>query len=52
LIGSAVFEVDRRSIVVAALASLAADGVIARKVVANAVEHYRVDSSTLSPWTV
>jgi pyruvate dehydrogenase E1 component len=48
----AFFEVDRRSIVIAALASLAADGAIARKVVANAVQHYRVNGSTLSPWTV
>ena len=48
----AFFEADRGSIVIAALASLAADGVIAREVVANAVERYRLNSSAPPSWTV
>ncbi len=48
----AFFEVDRCSIVIAALASLAADGVMTREAVADAIERYHVNSSTLPPWTL
>ena len=48
----AFFEVDRCSIVIAALASLATEGLIAREVVANAIERYGVNSSTPPPWTL
>ena len=48
----AFFEVDRSSIVIAALASLAKEGAIARQVVANAIERYGVNSSAPPPWTI
>jgi pyruvate dehydrogenase E1 component len=48
----AFFEVDRHSIVIAALASLATDGVIAREVVADAIKRSGVNSSAPPPWTV
>ena len=48
----AFFEVDRRSVVIAALASLAAEGLIAREVVSDAIERYGVNSSAPPPWTI
>ena len=48
----AFFEVDRCSVVIAALASLATGGLIAREVVANAIERYGVNSSAPPPWTI
>jgi pyruvate dehydrogenase E1 component len=48
----AFFEVDRRSVVIAALASLATEGLIAREVVSNAIERYGVNSSAPPPWTI
>ncbi len=48
----AFFEVDRSSIVIAALASLAKEGLIAREVAANAIERYSVSPSAPPPWTV
>ncbi len=41
----AFFEIDRCSVVIAALASLTKEGLIAREVVANAIERYGVNSS-------
>ena len=48
----AFFEIDRCSVVIAALASLAKEGLIAREVVANAIERYGVNSSAPPPWTI
>ena len=48
----AFFEVDRCSIVIAALTSLAADGAIARELAASAVQRYRVDGSAPPPWAI
>ena len=48
----AFFEIDRRSVVIAALASLATEGLIAREVVSNAIERYGVNSSAPPPWTI
>ena len=48
----AFFEIDRCSIVIAALASLAEESAIAREVVANAIERYGVNSSAPPPWTI
>jgi pyruvate dehydrogenase E1 component len=48
----AFFEVDRRSIVIAALASLARDGVVGRDVVADAIGRYGVNDSGPAPWTI
>ena len=48
----AFFEIDRCSVVIAALASLATEGLIAREVVANAIERYGVNSSAPPPWTM
>jgi pyruvate dehydrogenase E1 component len=48
----AFFEVDRRSVVIAALASLATEGLVAREVVSNAIERYGINSSAPPPWTI
>ncbi len=48
----AFFEVDRCSVAIAALASLAAQGLIAREIVASAIERYGVKGSAPPPWTV
>ena len=48
----AFFEVDRSSIVIAALAALAEEGSIAREVAANAIERYGVNPSARPPWTI
>jgi pyruvate dehydrogenase E1 component len=48
----AFFEIDRCSVVIAALASLAKEALIAREVVANAIERYGVNSSAPPPWTI
>jgi pyruvate dehydrogenase E1 component len=48
----AFFEIDRCSVVIAALASLAKEGLIAREVVANAIERYGVNTSGPPPWTI
>jgi pyruvate dehydrogenase E1 component len=46
----AFFEVDRCSIAIAALASLAAEGKIPREVVSSAIERYGVNPSAPPPW--
>jgi len=46
------FEVDRYYVTVAALKSLADDGVIAPQVVAEAIEKYGLDTERAAPWTV
>ena len=46
------FEVDRRHVVVAALAALAEDGEIERDRVAEAIAKYEIDSKAPDPWTV
>ena len=46
------FEVDRHSIVVAALDGLAQDGGIERARVAEAIRRYDVGADTAAPWTV
>ena len=48
----AFFEVDRRSIVIAALSSLASERLIAPEVVADAIERYGVNPSAPPPWTI
>jgi pyruvate dehydrogenase E1 component len=48
----AFFEVDRRHIVVAALASLADEGVVAREKVACAIERYGINGDAAAPWTI
>jgi pyruvate dehydrogenase E1 component len=48
----AFFEVDRRHIVVAALASLADEGVIARESQADATERFGIDGVAAAPWTI
>jgi pyruvate dehydrogenase E1 component len=48
----AFFEIDRCSVVIAALASLATEGLIAREVVSHAIERYGVNSSAPPPWTI
>ena len=48
----AFFEIDRCSVVIAALASLAKEDLIAPEVVANAIERYGVNSSAPPPWTI
>ena len=48
----AFFEVDRSSIVIAAFAALAKEGLIAREVAADAIERYGVNPSAPPPWTV
>jgi pyruvate dehydrogenase E1 component len=44
------FEVDRHSIVVAALAALAADGDIERAVVDQAIVKFGIDPERAAPW--
>jgi pyruvate dehydrogenase E1 component len=44
--------VDRYYVTVAALKSLADDGVIAPQVVAEAIEKYGLDTERAAPWTV
>ncbi|PWC51500.1 alpha-ketoglutarate dehydrogenase [Azospirillum sp. TSA6c] len=46
------FEVDRLSIVVAALSALADQGRLPRTVVAEAISRYRLDPQSPAPWTV
>ena len=46
------FEVDRRHVVVAALAALADEGALAREKVAEALERYGIDRDALAPWTI
>ena len=48
----AFFEVDRRSVVIAALVSLATEGLVAREVVSNAIERYGINGSAPPPWTI
>ena len=48
----AFFEIDRCSVVIAALASLATEGLMAREVVSHAIERYGVNSSAPPPWTI
>jgi len=47
----AYFEVDRHSVVVAALDALAREGTIARSVVADAIARYRITIEDRPPWT-
>ncbi len=46
------FEVDRQHVVVAALASLAETGRVARSVVAEAIARYGLDADRPDPWVV
>ena len=46
------FEVDRRHIVVAALACLKDQGAIPREAVAAAIERFGIDSAAAPPWTI
>ena len=46
------FEVDRHSIVVAALERLSRDGLIGRQSLSQALEKYAIDSTAPAPWTV
>jgi pyruvate dehydrogenase E1 component len=46
------FEVDRKSVVVAALKALADDGAVAAKVPAEAMAKYDIDPDKVDPWTV
>ena len=48
----AFFEVDRYHIVIAALDALATEGLMARQVVAKAIDHYGVKRSTPPPWSI
>ncbi len=48
----AFFEVDRASIVVAALDALAAEGAIERQRAAEALSRYEIDTERPAPWTV
>ncbi len=48
----AFFEVDRYHIVIAALDSLASEGVIAPDVVASAIERYNLKRSAPPPWSI
>jgi pyruvate dehydrogenase E1 component len=48
----AFFEVDRRSIVIPALSSLAGERLVAPEVVADAIERYGVNPSSPPPWTI
>jgi pyruvate dehydrogenase E1 component len=48
----AFFEVDRRYVTLAALSSLAAEGVLKASVVADAVRKYEIDPDAPPPWTV
>ena len=44
------FEVDRYHVAVAALKSLADDGMLDRSVVTQAIEKYGIDRSKPNPW--
>jgi pyruvate dehydrogenase E1 component len=46
------FEVNRHWVVVAALHSLAEDGVIPAQTVADAIAKYGIDTDRPAPWTV
>ena len=46
------FEVDRRHIVVAALACLRDQGVIPRETLADAIERFGIDGAAAPPWTI
>jgi pyruvate dehydrogenase E1 component len=48
----AFFEVDRFHILIAALDAIATEGLIARQVVANAIDHYDVKRSASPPWSI
>ena len=45
------FEVDRHSIVVAALSALARKGEVEPTVVADALERFEIDPDSAPPWT-
>ncbi|MGQ0621164.1 MAG: alpha-ketoglutarate dehydrogenase [Panacagrimonas sp.] len=45
------FEVERHSIVVAALSALADEGTLERRIVAEAIRHYGVATDTAASWT-
>ena len=45
------FEVDRYSVVLAALDALARMGSIPRQTVAQAIQRYSIDTQTVAPWT-
>jgi pyruvate dehydrogenase E1 component len=44
------FEVDRHSIVVAALSTLAQSGEVSRESVSQAIERYGIDAAAAAPW--
>ncbi len=44
------FEVDRRHVSVAALHALAEEGAVDRKLIAQAIEKYRIDANRDNPW--
>jgi pyruvate dehydrogenase E1 component len=46
------FEVDRRHIVVAALACLKDQGLVPRETLADALERFGIDGSAAAPWTI
>ncbi|RUM96318.1 alpha-ketoglutarate dehydrogenase [Pseudaminobacter arsenicus] len=46
------FEVDRRHVVVAALAALADESAVARRKVAEAITRYGIDRDASAPWTI
>ena len=46
------FEVDRRHIVVAALACLKDQGVISRETLPSAIERFGIDGAAAPPWTI
>jgi pyruvate dehydrogenase E1 component len=45
------FEVDRHWVAVAALASLAAEGAVEQRTVADAIARYGIDPEAAPPWT-
>jgi pyruvate dehydrogenase E1 component len=46
------FEVDRRHILIAALASLSNRGQIPRDTVADAIRRFGIDTAAAAPWTI
>ena len=46
------FEVDRRHILIAALASLSNRGQIPRDTVADAIRRFGIDAAAAAPWTI
>ena len=46
------FEVDRRHIVVAALACLKDQGVVSRETLADAIGRFGIDGAAAPPWTI